>query len=420
MRLSVEQKQVQSQVASQQMQQALFLLSKNAWELNEYVREQTVENPVLEALEPQWQERGLGFGAVRYYGESFEKAAPETLAESLRSQLDLKKLDQDELRAAKEIIGALDSRGYFTEPLADMARLCKVSTAQAGRALAAVQSLDPAGVGARSLSECLCLQLQRRGETEEAPYRIARDYLEELARGDYAGIASALGISAAKSRACCELLRSLKPGVSNTAPEDAAQYVFPEILVEKDGDRLRVILDERKIIRPFVNDAYEPSGLDGEAKAHLRERRALAKRIVQSVDLWKTMLRRVAEKIVLAQQDFFLRDEALQPLKMSAIAEELGVHPSTVSRAVAGKYLMSDAGIFALKGFFSRSIPEGEKRVSGDYIRRSIREMLAQDPTLTDSAVTERLHSRGAKIARRTVAKYRREMGIVSSYRRNK
>ena len=181
-----------------------------------------------------------------------------------------------------------------------------------------------------------------------------------------------------------------------------------------------MILDERKIIRPFVNDAYEPGGLDGEAKAYLRERRALAKRIVQSVDLWKTMLRRVAEKIVLAQQDFFLRDEALQPLKMSDIAEELGVHPSTVSRAVAGKYLMSDAGIFALKGFFSRSIPEGEKRVSGDYIRRSIREMLAQDPTLTDSAVTERLHSRGAKIARRTVAKYRREMGIVSSYRRNK
>lgn len=420
MKLSVEQKQVQSQVASQQMQQALFLLSKNAWELNEYVREQAVENPVLEVKEPEWQERDLASGAVPYYGEAYEKAAPETLAQSLLGQLDLKGLGREELRAAREIIGALDSRGYFMERLADVAGLCKVSTAQAKRALAAVQSLDPAGVGARSLSECLCLQLYRMGEKEEAPYRIARDYLGELARENYAGIAAALGISTAKSRAYGALLRSLRPGVSNTAPEEAAQYVFPEILVEKDGDTLRVLLDERKIIRPYVSDTYERDGLDSEAKAYLRERRAMAKRIVQSVDLWKSMLRRVAEKIVLAQQGFFLAGEALRPLRMADVADGLGVHPSTVSRAVAGKYLMSGAGVFPLKSFFSRSIPEGEKSVSGDYIKRSIREVLAHEPALTDSAVTERLRSRGTKIARRTVAKYRREMGIASSYRRNK
>ncbi|MBC5648045.1 RNA polymerase factor sigma-54 [Christensenella tenuis] len=420
MRLSVEQKQVQSQIASQQMQQALFLLSKSAWELNEYVREQALENPVLEAREPEWQERDLFPGAAGYYGESYEKAAPETLAEKLFGQLDLKKLGKEELRAAKEIIDALDSRGYFTESLADIARLCGLNGTQAKHALAAVQSLDPAGVGARSLSECLCLQLERMGEKEDAPYRIARDYLEELARGDYAGIALALGIPAAKSRAYCALLRSLRPGVSNIPQEEAAQYVYPEILVEKEGDALRVILDERKIIRPFVNDAYELCDLDSETKAYLQERRAMAKRIVQSVELWKTMLRRVAEKIILVQQAFFLVGEPLCPLKMADVARELDVHPSTVSRAVAGKYLMCEDGIFPLKSFFSRSISGRGKNVSGDYIRRSIREMLAREPGLSDNAITERLQDRGAKIARRTVAKYRREMGIASSYRRNK
>lgn len=420
MRLSVEQNQVQSQIASQQMQQALFLLSKSAWELNEYVREQALENPVLEVQEPEWQERDLLPDAAGYGRESYEKAAPETLAEKLLGQLDLKKLGEKELRAAKEIIGALDSRGYFTESLADIARLYELSSTQANHALAAVQSLDPAGVGARSLSECLCLQLERMGEKEEAPYRIARDYLEELAREDYTGIAFALGIPTAKSRAYCALLRSLRPGVSNIPQEEAAQYVYPEILVEQEGDALRVILDERKIIRPFVSDAYASYDLDSEAKTYLRERRAMAKRIVQSVELWKTMLRRVAEKIIMTQRGFFLTGEPLRPLKMADVAQEIDVHPSTVSRAVAGKYLMCEEGIFPLKSFFSRSISKGEKKVSGDYIRRSIREMLAQEPALTDRAVTERLHGRGARIARRTVAKYRKEMGIASSYRRNK
>lgn len=419
MQLSVETKQVQSQAVSQQMQQALFLLPKNAWELNEYVREQALENPMLEVREPQWQEREL-YPGTAYRQMEWEKPASGTLAERLAEQLDFGRLDAGSLRAAKEIIAALDSRGYFVEPLADIAKLCRVSDAQAARALAAVQALEPAGVGARSLSECLCLQLERCGQKDEALYRIARDYLDELARGKYAEIASALGISAAKAKKYCAFLRSLKPGVSNVTQEAAAQYVCPEIVVEKDGDMLRVYLDERRLIRPAVDASYQIDGADSRAAAYLRERRIAAKRLVQSVDLWKTMLRRTAEKIVLAQSGYFLNGAALEPLKMADIADGLGVHVSTVSRAVAGKHLIYDMEVLPLKKLFSRGITGAEKQVSGDYIKRNIRKLLAAEPGLPDNAVAERIKSCGIEIARRTVAKYRREMGIASSYRRNK
>ena len=417
MRLEVGQKQIQSQVPSQQMQQALLLLRKNAWELNEYLWEQALENPVLEIREPEWRQwnpqtpQGTG-------GTTYEKAAQKTLGEELLEQLDLRELSDAEITAAKEIIAALDERGYFTESLRDLERLCGVTRGEAIRALKAVQALDPAGVGARSLRECLILQLERKGVRDEAPYAIVREHLEELAGGKYAEIGKAVGITAAKSREYGELIRSLRPVIDNAPPGDT-QYVYPEIAVENDGGSLKVYIDEKRLAHASLSPEYRIEEMDGEAKDYLRERYAAAKRIISSLDLWKTMLTRVAEEIIRTQKRFFLDGEALAPLTMSDVAKTLDVHVSTVSRAVAGKYVLYKGKTFPLKSFFSRGIADAGK-VSGDYVRRRIKKLLEEQPGLSDNALSGLLRQQGTPVARRTVAKYRKEMGIGSSYRRKK
>ncbi len=417
MRLAVEQKQIQSQVPSQQMQQALLLLRKNAWELNEYLREQALENPLLEIREPEWRQWSAspaqGAGALPY-----ERAVRRTLRDELLEQLDVRRLSGAEQKAAKEIIAALDERGYFTESLRDLERVCGVTRGEAIRALKAVQDLDPAGVGARNLSECLTLQLKRLGVTDEAPYVIAKEHLALLAEKKYARIAKAVGITTEKSREYGALIASLRPGADN-APQDDTVYVYPEIAVENDGGMLKVYIDEKKLVRASLSQEYDAGELDKEAQAYLRERSAAAKRIVSSLDLWKTMLMRVAEEVIHTQRHFFLDQAALVPLRMSDVASTLGVHVSTVSRAVAGKYVLYEGRSFPLKSFFSRGVAEAET-ISGDAARRCLKELLEKEPGLSDSALSQKLNERGVPVARRTVAKYRKEMGIASSYRRKK
>lgn len=396
------------------MQQALLLLRKNAWELNEYLREQALENPVLEIKEPEW--RQWESTPKRGAGGLYEKAAQKTLREELLEQLDLHTLSDAEIKAAKEVINALDERGYFIESLRDLERVCNVTRGEAVRALKAVQALDPAGVGARNLSECLTLQLKRMGITASAPYEIVKNHLKELAAEKYSQIAKTIGITSEESRAYAQLIRSLRPGTDNAQPADV-QYIYPEIVVENDGGTLKVSIDEKKLVRVSLSPEYQIDGMDGEAKAYLKERYSAARRIVSSLDLWKTMLVRVAEEIVRTQRKFFLDGKALEPLTMSKIAKTLGVHASTISRAVAGKYVLYNAKTFPLKSFFSRQIP-GMQEFSKDHVYHSLKALIAQYPGLSDSALSQKLKERGMPVARRTVAKYREEMGIASSYGR--
>ncbi len=433
MRALIEQRQTQTQNMSQQMQQALFLLRMNALDLNEYLRQMVVDNPVLEMREPQ-NPFGRGeiyrlqtggdfpqsmFGAAPYGDRIADVAGETTLKDQLLKQLDVRKLGTQELLAAKAVIDSLDSRSYFTEPLDSIMELCAVTRTQAKRALLAVQSLDPAGVGARSLSECLTLQLKRKGIKEPYPYKIASDYLDELGSGKYTEIASALNISVRRAKEYGGLIRSLWPGVDNGGGKEAIQYVYPEITVVRDGDRLEVLLDEKRLPVLTINPEYRDLGKqDVKAKEYLKEQYRAANRIVSSLELWKTMLRRVAEKIVDVQKEFFLAGEALRPMRLVDLSQALKVNISTVSRAVAGKYLICEQGVFSLKHFFVGGIAADQTQVSSDYVCGVIRQELKRDPSLSDSAMAELLNGRGITIARRTVAKYRTKMGIASMYRR--
>ncbi len=435
MQIGIEQKQTQSQVLGQQLQQALFLLKMNALELNDYLGGMVVENPVLEMTEPENLFGNAGAFRVRMgtdvsqAGQSggmrsnegfFEIADSEGLKDELLQQLDIRGLEPKELLAAKTIIDSLDDRSYFTEPLSEIERLCDASAEQVQKALEAVQSLDPAGVGARSLQESLRLQLERRQVQDPCVYKILDGFLEELAHAKYAAIAAKLHISVRRVKEYAQLIKNLWPGVSNDAKREEIQYVYPEITIVRNGDDLEVQLDERRLPKLTINPEYRKAAeQDKAAKDYLKEQYIKANRIVSSLELWKTMLRRVAEKIVTVQKPFFLEGKPLAPMRLADLAEELGVNVSTVSRAVAGKYLICDRGVFSLKHFFVRSLPTSqEKPVSSDYVHEAIRELLEKDSSLSDSAMTRLLNERGINIARRTVAKYRMKMGIAPVYRR--
>lgn len=428
--IGIEQKQVQAQVLGQQLQQALFLLKMNALELNDYLKQRATENPVLELAEARQPLAGelfrLARGGRAVGMDSREApgrdiAGRTSLKDDLKRQLGTGKLGRREKQAALAVIESLDSKGYFTESLRELADFLQISHKQAQEALATVQALEPAGVGARNTQECLVLQLARRGVKERYPYEIVRHHMRRLAQGKIKEIARILRISEEACQKYCETVRSLHPSINSMDDGEPLQYVWPEIGVVCKEGRLAVELKEERLPKLSLNPEYRRlEETDEETREYLRERYKEANRMLSSLELWKTTVRRVAEAVVSAQEGFFLRGEPLKPMRLCDIAQVLGLNVSTVSRAAAGKYLMCESGVYPLKYFFARGFPLQNKTVSSDHICRLIREMLADDASLSDAELAKRLGEKGIGIARRTVAKYRMKMGIESVYHRVK
>lgn len=414
------------------MQQALFLLKMNALELNDYLKQAVTDNPVLELAEAKLAQENEVFRlkrdgkVVRMAAgtsgrEGSEVAAKQTLTEDLLRQLGLKKLGNTDKRIATAIIYSLDTKGYFTEDYDEFALGYATSPEQVKKSLRIVQSLEPAGIGARNIKECLILQLKRQGVKQPHPYAIIRSHLRDLAQDKKDRIAAALKIPEKECEKYCNMVRSLWPAVNGIKAGESVQYVHPEIVIEKDGNTLAVRFAEERLPHLSINPEYRGmENADDEAKAYLKERYLEANRMISSLKLWKTMIRRVMERIAEKQEGFFLKNEALRPMKLSDLAGELDVSVSTISRAVAGKYLICERGVYPLKYFFVRSFQANEAQVSSDYIREAILEMLEKEPTLPDTELARRLKERGIGIARRTVAKYRNKMGIESVYHRVK
>lgn len=414
------------------MQQALFLLKMNALELNDYLKQAVTDNPVLELAEAKLAQENEVFRlkrdgkVVRMAAgtsgqEGSEVAAKQTLTEDLLRQLGLKKLGNTDKRIAMAIIYSLDTKGYFTEDYDEFALGYATSPEQVKKSLRIVQSLDPAGIGARNVKECLILQLKRQGVKQPQPYAIIRSHLRDLAQDKKERIAAALKIPEKECEKYCNMVRSLWPAVNGIKAGELVQYVHPEIVIEKDGNTLAIRFAEERLPHLSINPEYRGmENADDEAKAYLKERYLEANRMISSLKLWKTMIRRVMERIAEKQEGFFLKNEALRPMKLSDLAGELDVSVSTISRAVAGKYLICERGVYPLKYFFVRSFQANEAQVSSDYIREAILEMLEKEPTLPDTELARRLKERGIGIARRTVAKYRNKMGIESVYHRVK
>ena len=353
-----------------------------------------------------------------------------TLAQHLDAQAGSATDDAQVLFIARHLIGLLDEAGYLAMPLREVAADLGVTLAMAETALAVVQSLDPTGVGARSLSECLALQAKEADRYDPCMARLI-DNLELVARGEFARLKRMCDVDDEDFADMLNELRGYdpKPGLKFGGSE--REPVVPDILIApgpKEG--WNIALNEATLPRLIVNRSYyvELRGgcTDRESKSWLSEKLADAKWLIKALDQRQKTILKVAAEIVKQQEGFFRRGVAhLKPLTLRMVAEAIAVHESTVSRVTSNKYLHCPRGTFELKYFFTSGVAssDGESTVSAETVKAQIRALCdAEDPNdiLSDDQLVDLLREKGFDLARRTVAKYREAIGIGSSVQRRR
>ncbi len=355
-------------------------------------------------------------------------SAPLTLADYLRSQLSMLAVADAIHEAADSIIGNVDDAGYLTASLEEIAATGEHSLEDVRMALVVVQSLDPAGVGARDVRECLLLQLESRNGRGGVAFQIVSDHLKLLELRQYRELARLLGRPLEHIQTAVEVIHHLnpRPGLKYSGP--GARQVEPDVCIVKEGDDYVVQLNDEGLpdlrlsrqYRRMLDRTQEPSR---EIRNYVKERFASALQLIRNLEQRKHTILRVCQSIVRRQTEFLDHGiDRLRPMMIKEVAEEIGVHPSTVSRAVANKYAHTPHGVFELRYFFSEAVqgPSGGA-LPLITLKRMVKRMIeAEDAArpLTDEQITARLQAMGIEVTRRTVAKYREDMRIPSTHHR--
>ena len=363
---------------------------------------------------------------------SFEAfvSAPLTLPDHLRSQLSMLAVADAIHDAADSIIGNLDEAGYLLASLEEIAATGGHRVEDVEEALRVVQGLEPAGVGARDPRECLLLQLESRTGVGGVAWQIVSEHLKLLELRQYRELAKILGRPLEHIQTAVEVIRHLnpRPGLRYSGP--GARQVEPDVYIFKEGDRYVIQLNDDGIpdvrisgqYRRMLDRTQEPNR---ETRNYIRERFASALQLIRNLEQRKQTILRVCESIVRRQTEFLdFGIDHLRPMMIKEIAEEIGVHPSTVSRAVANKYAHTPQGVFELRYFFSEAV-QGPSGGATPLItlKRMVKKMIEEeDPAhpLTDEQITTRLQGMGIEVTRSSVAKYREDMRIPSTHHRRK
>ncbi len=439
----------QKQILSQRMQQSVEILQMNTTTLSECVREWMEENPVLDWKEAEpvaqekndklrekleWleaaDEQNRGYYKVEHEKENesddwkYGKKTKRTLRESLLFQIHMLPSGQKERSVLSFLAESTDAGGYLEEADLEAAKeKYHLSQAEMERILERFQTLEPVGVGARNLKECLLIQLRAKGASALA-IRMAEEYLEELGKNRLQAVAKQLHVKLCEAAEAFQEIKTCSPKPGSGFDESAdTGYILPDILVEKRNGELNVSLNSGYIPQLFVSPYYLgllKSDAQEEAKDYIKHKVGQAQWLIQCIHSRENTLLRTAEVIVSLQQPFFLeKDGAVRPMRLVDVAEMLQVHESTVSRAINGKYLQCCRGVYPLQYFFSKALASGEEEaVSAKQTQQQLRKMIEQedkkDP-LSDRALAEALQQQGIRISRRTVAKYRQAMQILGA-----
>ncbi len=361
---------------------------------------------------------------------SFETflSSPVTLSDHLQSQLSVLVLPERVRQAANTIVGNLEESGYLTTPLEEIAVTEGLSLSNAKAGLKAVQSLDPTGVGARTLQECLLLQLDARGCRDGVAWKIIHDHLKLLEGRQLSLVGKAMGRPMCHIQIAVDVIRHLDPAPGLRYSGGGARQVEPDVYIEKDGEDYVITLNDDDIPQIRLNGEYkrmvdreqEPNK---DVRNYVKERYASALQLIKNIEQRKQTIVRVCQSIVRRQGEFLEHGiDRLKPMMIKEIAEEIGVHPSTVSRAVANKYSHTPQGVFELRYFFSEGVqgPQGSATPLL-IVKRRVKKMIEDENAahpLTDEQITARLQAEGIDVTRRTVAKYREDMKIPSTHQR--
>ncbi len=350
--------------------------------------------------------------------------APTSLQEMLLEQVRESNLPEEQYPVAELLIGNIDDYGYLKVSLEELSATANVPVDKIQAALSVIQTFDPAGVGARDLRECLLLQLERSKQESTLEYRIVRDYMEALGKRRIPEISRGTACELDEVQEALERIARLEPRPGRAFLPDNDQYVLPEVFVQRLGDDFVVTNNNEHIPHLRISNTYKDLMSQGENSAevrnYIREKIRAGKFLIKSLHQRQATILNIAKEIVKRQHDFMDKGVAfLKPLTMVQVAEVVGVHETTVSRAVSGKYMQTPQGIFEMKYFFTAGI----QTASGDGVSNtSVKDMIAEifkaeDTTkpLSDQEVVKMLKEKGIVIARRTVAKYRTELNILPS-----
>lgn len=448
---------------SPQVYQGLNILAMPIADLQQMIEVEMLENPVIEVDETDSEpvegeelpddqhddERSWDEWIEMYEDlDSMEPTAPrdpnaeqtnteefvggvQSFDDYLLDQLSLLDLTDEVDHAARAVIGSLDEDGFFVGSLKEVAALSGVDEAAAEAGLEAVQELDPPGVGARDLAEALCLQMRFLGIDEPMLTRIIEEHLDDVASNHFRKIARALRIDEAEVRRLVETLRALNPRPAGAfSPGPSPGYIVPDVTLRRFDNEWLIIPNNEALPTLRVSPRYRTmlksgSTADDETRRYLKDKIRSAESFIRNVDRRKDTVSRITEIILEVQRDFFEDGTGpLRPLRLEDVAVELGVHLSTVSRGVTGKYMATPYGLYELKHFFSGGYrTSGGMDVAATTIKQRLRDLVKNedpDKPVSDQRLAEMLCDEGVTVARRTVAKYREELGIEPSWARRR
>ncbi len=448
---------VQSQklVLTPQVKQALEVLRMNSQELFEYIEEQLETNPALEAvdesemndhqdlnvklLEDEWEEN---INKKEQYGvqgdDTFEDISDFTidkssvrlsLKEHLMFQLNTSDLDEEFRVLGEFVIDNIDENGYLKTGLSEIASYFNVPVKRLGKVLDVLQTFDPPGICARNLKECLLIQLRQMDVVDQNVFVLVEDYLDSLADNKITFVAKSTGLNVHKVAELYEFIKKLepKPGREFYSSDDV-KYIIPDCIVKKIKSRYEVLINEDAFPIVNISSYYRKvvkEDINIEAKKFIQSRIDSGLWLIKCIEQRKNTIRKVAECIVNKQSEFFEKGRNyIKPLTMKEIAHEINMHESTVSRTVNTKYLQCAWGVFELRYFFTAKISSGcGNDISSENVKERLKKLFKDEDKmapLSDSGISEILKKEGIKISRRTVAKYRAELGISVASKRKK
>ncbi|MEW5783516.1 MAG: RNA polymerase factor sigma-54 [Bacillota bacterium] len=462
--------QTQKLIITPELKLAITLLQYSSLELLDYIQEELLNNPVLEIREDAEEEKANpnelneevapeppardDFPWEDYFRDmdldsamqstSFSAAAlwegppsiencavgTESMTEDLLGQLRLMPLSRRQYTIAAYLVGNLDQNGYLRGDLEELAQALGVALDELEAVLEIVQDLDPRGIACRNLQECLLIQLSNLESPPQLAVEIVKHYLPAAADGRFRHIAARLACEPLEVQEAVDFIRTLNPKPGSVFGEGSeTRYIIPDIIAEKVGEEYVVIFNDsgapQLAISPFYQKLLKNGGKDEQLSTYIKGKFEKAYWLIRSIEQRRLTLYKVSQKIIEIQQSFLEQGiKQLKPLTLKEVAQQVGVHESTVSRATNNKYIQTPRGLFPLKFFFSSGLSgEGGEDYSSHCIKTYLRELItAEDPRnpLSDQLLTEALQERGIIISRRTVAKYREELSIPASYKRRR
>ncbi len=457
------------QVLAPQLQQSLLILQAPLLELRNLVQQEMETNPVLEELpnEPSEEQpetktatktdedfkaefdqlaklddewRDYMAQSSSYSGRSQEAedkrqfffdsiATQETLQQHLMGQLNQTVLDGDDRKTAELIIGNIDDNGFLQTTPEEMALNTGILQEDFETMLTLIQSFYPPGVGARDLRECLLIQLKREGKGNSLEYKIISEHMQDLGKRRFPEIARRMGISVEQVQKCANNIAQLDPRPGAIFAQAPQNYVLPDVTVEKINGNYQVMLNGEQIPHLRISNTYKDimsqDGNGSEVKDYIRDKIRSGKFLIKSIHQRQQTISNIAHQIVSRQKEFFEKGSSfLKPMTMVQIADAVGVHETTVSRAISGKYMSTPQGVFEMKYFFTPGYQTASgESMSNTSVKEAILDLVRNEDgntPLSDKEIVEVLSKRGIPIARRTVAKYRTELNILPSNMRRK